>query len=158
VHGGPDKAVYAYAGEDTAWWEAQFEAPLGPGVWGENLTTEGVDVTNAVIGERWRVGSVELEVCQPRIPCVKLGTRFGDLRMVQIFARACRPGAYLRIVTEGDLGAGDAIDVLSRPDHGVTIELVSRAILLDKSLRERAVSAPELAPGLLKLLRPPQAA
>src|SRR3954468_3702198 len=79
VHGGPDKAVYAFASEDTAWWEAQFESSLGPGVWGENLTTEGIDVTNAVIGERWRVGSVELEVCQPRIPCVKLGTRFGDL-------------------------------------------------------------------------------
>jgi MOSC domain-containing protein YiiM len=158
VHGGPDKAVYAYASEDTAWWEERFEAPLGPGVWGENLTTQGIDVTGALIGERWRAGSVELEVCQPRIPCAKLGTRFGEQRMVQIFARAGRPGAYLRIIGEGDLAAGDPIEVLSRPDHDVTVGLVARAVSLDKSLRAHVVTAPQLAEDLRERLRPAQAA
>src|SRR3954469_3750355 len=69
VHGGPDKAVYAYASEDTAWWSAELGRDLGPAIFGENLTTEGVDVSGAVIGERWRVGTVELQVAQPRLPC-----------------------------------------------------------------------------------------
>ena len=101
VHGGPDKAVYAYASEDAAWWAAELDREIPPGMFGENLTTEGVDVSGAVIGERWRIGTVELEVCQPRLPCAKLGTRFGDLKMVRRFGEASRPGAYLRIVTRG---------------------------------------------------------
>jgi MOSC domain-containing protein YiiM len=153
VHGGPDKAVYAYAGEDIAWWAAQLETELPYGVFGENLTTEGVDVSGAVIGERWRIGTVELEVSQPRLPCSKLGIRFGDQKMVRRFGEASRPGAYLRIVTEGELGAGDEIELLSRPDHGVTVALVSDAILLDDSLRARAASAPELAESLAAPLR-----
>ena len=107
VHGGPDKAVYAYAEEDTAWWEAELGRPLGPGAFGENLTVAGLDVTGAVIGERWRVGTTELEVCQPRQPCSKLGIRFGDPRMVKRFAQVARPGAYLRVLVPGQLGAGD---------------------------------------------------
>jgi MOSC domain-containing protein YiiM len=153
VHGGPDKAVYAYAREDAAWWEQQLDRTLAPGMFGENLTTEGVDVSGAVIGERWRIGTVVLEACQPRIPCAKLGTRFGDLRMVKRFGEASRPGAYMRIVSEGELGAGDAIEVLSRPEHGITVAFVADAILLDETLRERAVSAPELAESLASLLR-----
>jgi MOSC domain-containing protein YiiM len=153
VHGGPDKSVYAYASEDTAWWASELGRELVPGMFGENLTTAGVDVSGAVIGERWRVGSVELEVSQPRLPCAKLGLRFGDPMMVRHFGEANRPGAYLRIVTEGELGAGDAIEVLARPEHGVTVALVSRAILLDPSLRARAGSAPELAESLAAHLR-----
>jgi MOSC domain-containing protein YiiM len=153
VHGGPDKAVYAYASEDIAWWAAQLGRELPYGMFGENLTTAGVDVSGAVIGERWRVGSVELEVSQPRLPCSKLGLRFGDLKMVRRFGEAGRPGAYLRIVTEGELGAGDAVELLSRPEHGVTVALVSDAILLDESLRARAGSAPELAESLAAQLR-----
>ncbi len=153
VHGGPDKAVYAYASEDTAWWAAELGRELPHGMFGENLTTEGVDVTGAVIGERWRVGSVELEVAQPRLPCSKLGIRFGDLRMVRRFGEASRPGAYLRIVREGELGAGDEIELLSRPGHGITVAFVSDAILLDESLRARAGSAPELAEDLAAHLR-----
>jgi len=153
VHGGPDKAVYAYAAEDTAWWAAELGSPLGPAAFGENLTLEGVDVTHAVIGERWGIGTTELQVCQPRFPCSKLGLRFGDLKMVKRFGEASRPGAYLRILREGELGAGDAVALLDRPEHGVTIELVSRALLLDDSLRERAAAAPELAAGLLRYLR-----
>jgi MOSC domain-containing protein YiiM len=153
VHGGPDKAVYAYASEDIAWWAAELGRELPYGVFGENLTTAGFDVTGAVIGERWRAGSVELEVSQPRLPCSKLGLRFGDLKMVKRFGEASRPGAYLRIVTEGELGAGDEIELLSRPEHGVTVALVSDAILLDESLRPLAGSAPELAESLAGQLR-----
>jgi len=153
VHGGPDKAVYAYASEDAAWWAAELDRDIAPGMFGENLTTAGVDVSGAVVGERWRVGTVELEVCQPRIPCFKLGIRFGDPLMVRRFGEANRPGAYLRIVREGELRAGDAIEVVDRPAHGVTVALVSAAILLDDSLRARAATAPELAQGLAKYLR-----
>ena len=153
VHGGPDKAVYAYAREDDRWWAEQLDREIPPGMFGENLTTEGLDVTGAVIGERWRIGSVVLEVAQPRIPCAKLGTRFGDLTMVKRFGEANRPGAYLRIVAEGELGAGDEIEVLSRPEHGITVAFVSAAILLDETLRERAASTPGLAEDLAALLR-----
>jgi MOSC domain-containing protein YiiM len=158
VHGGPDKAVYAYATEDIAWWAEALGRELPPGVFGENLTTEGVDVSGAVVGERWRIGTTELEVCQPRLPCFKLGLRFGDPLMVRRFGEASRPGAYLRIICEGELGAGDAIEVLSRPAHGVTVALVSRAILLDDSLRAAAAAAPELAQGLARYLKDDQAA
>jgi MOSC domain-containing protein YiiM len=144
VHGGPDKAVYAYAAEDTAWWDAQLRRELGPGAFGENLTVEGVDVSGAVVGERWRIGTVELEVCQPRFPCFKLGLRFGDPRMVKRFTRAERPGAYLRIRREGELGAGDAVEVVDRPAHGVTVAFVARAVMIDHGLLARAAAAPEL--------------
>jgi len=153
VHGGPDKAVYAYAREDEQWWGEQLDREIPPGMFGENLTTEGLDVTGAVIGERWRIGSVVLEVAQPRIPCSKLGMRFGDLTMVKRFGEANRPGAYLRIISEGELGAGDEIEVLSRPDHGITVAFVAAAILLDETLRERAASTPGLAEDLAALLR-----
>ena len=154
VHGGADKAIYAYASEDTAWWAAQLgRDELGPGWFGENLTLEGVDVTGTVVGERWRVGDAELEVSQPRLPCAKLGIRFGDPRMVKAFARASRPGAYLRIIGEGTVGAGDAVELLHRPEHGVTVELVSRAFLLDPSLQPAAARAPELAASLADELR-----
>jgi MOSC domain-containing protein YiiM len=158
VHGGPDKALYAYASEDAAWWAQELGREIVPGMFGENLTTEGVDVSGAVVGEHWRVGTVELEVCQPRIPCFKLGLRFADPLMVRRFGEASRPGAYLRIVREGELGAGDAIAVAGRPAHGVTVALVSAAVMLDDSLRARAVSAPELAPDLARYLRQDEAA
>src|SRR3954464_7951541 len=134
VHGGPDKAVYAYAREDADWWEDVLGIDIPNAMFGENLTVEGVDVSGAVIGERWRMGTVELEVCQPRLPCSKLGLRFGDLSMVKRFGHASRPGAYLRIVTEGELAAGDEVVVLSRPDHDVAVALVSDSILIDESL------------------------
>jgi MOSC domain-containing protein YiiM len=153
VHGGPDKAVYSYASEDIAWWARELARELPYGMFGENLTTQGVDVSGAVIGERWRIGTVELEVAQPRLPCSKLGIRFEDLKMVRRFGEASRPGAYLRIVTEGELGAGDEIEILSRPSHGITVAFVSDAILLDESLRGRAGSAPELAESLAAPLR-----
>jgi MOSC domain-containing protein YiiM len=153
VHGGPDKAVYAYAAEDTAFWEGELGRELWPGAFGENLTTEGLDVSGAVVGERWRIGGVELEVCQPRLPCAKLALRMGEPTMVKRFAQASRPGAYLRIVSEGSLGAGDAIEVVARPEHGVTVRDVSDAILLDEALLGLAASAPELPAELAAWMR-----
>ena len=148
VHGGPDKAVYSYAREDTALWEQEVGRELGPGAFGENLTLSGVDVTNAVIGERWAIGSTLLEVSQPRFPCFKLGLRFDDPKMVKRFGQARRPGAYLRIVEEGEVGAGDAVEIVHRPDHGVTIALVYEATFHDDTLLPRILDAPELAADL----------
>ncbi len=150
VHGGPDKAVYAYAAEDTSWWNTELgRDDLGPGSFGENLTTAGVDCTNAVIGERWRVGTVLFEVCQPRQPCFKLGLHLDDPKILKRFAQASRPGAYLRILEPGTLEAGDTVEVVDVPDHGVTIRLVADAILLDHDLAGQAAQAPQL-PGPLR--------
>jgi MOSC domain-containing protein YiiM len=133
VHGGPHKAVYAYAREDLDWWEGELHRSFPNGAFGENLTVKGVDVTGASIGERWRVGSVLLEVSEPRFPCWKLGVRFEDPKMLKRFAAARRPGAYLRIVEEGSLAAGDVVDVVDRPDHGLTIAGFAHAYLEDRS-------------------------
>jgi MOSC domain-containing protein YiiM len=148
VHGGPDKAVYAYAAEDEEWWEAQLGRELGQAPFGENLTTRGLPVSEAVIGERWEVGSALLEVAQPRLPCFKLSVRMGDRLFPKRFAAAGRPGAYLRIVREGDIGPGDPIEVLSRPAHGVTSALVSRALVGEPELLPEALGATELPPEL----------
>jgi MOSC domain-containing protein YiiM len=144
VHGGPDKAVYAYGAEDAEAWEAELGRVLGPGAFGENLTVRGLPVSEAVIGERWAVGSTLLEVAQPRLPCFKLGIRMGDPGFLKRFARSGRPGAYLRVLREGDIGAGDPIEVVSRPSHGVTSALVARAILGERELLATALLAPEL--------------
>jgi MOSC domain-containing protein YiiM len=150
VHGGADKAVYAYAIEETRIWEVDLGRELAPAAFGENLTTEGVDVSGALIGERWRIGTTLLEVVQPRLPCFKLGLRMDDPGFVRRFAQASRPGAYLRIVEEGELGAGDPVevDLAGRPDHGVTVRLVSDAVLNDHSLAPRVLEAPQLIPKL----------
>jgi MOSC domain-containing protein YiiM len=145
VHGGPDKALYAYAREDIDWWERELRRDLPHGVFGENLTLRGVDVTGALIGERWRIGSVLLEVSEPRFPCWKLGARFGDPRMLKRFAAARRPGAYLRIVEEGRLAAGDAVQVVERPGHDLTIAAFAHAYLEDRSALTRLLEVPAVS-------------
>jgi MOSC domain-containing protein YiiM len=141
VHGGPDKAVYAYAVEDYAWWSRELGQELGPGTFGENLTVEGIALGALVIGSRWLVGTTELEVAQPRQPCFKLGIRMGDAEFVDRFDEAARFGAYLRIVREGDVGAGDEITVLPRADDtngGITLaELGAATRDADVELLER---------------------
>jgi MOSC domain-containing protein YiiM len=117
VHGGPDKAIYAYAAEDYAWWEAQLHSEFPPGI---NLTTTGIDLSAAVVGEVWSVGTGRLRVTQPRMPCFKLGIRMGDAAFVQRFDEAGRYGIYLRIEREGDLAVGDNIELVSRPPHALT--------------------------------------
>jgi MOSC domain-containing protein YiiM len=132
VHGGYDKAVYAYAREDTDWWESQLGRQLANGVFGENLTLTGMEITRALIGECWRVGSALLEVSEPRFPCWKLGVRFGDPGMVKRFASARRPGTYLRIVESGDVTAGDRVEVVERPAHQLTIGRFAEIYLTDR--------------------------
>ena len=134
VHGGVDKAVYAYAREDYEWWGGELGAEaLEAGTFGENLTVSGLDLNAAMVGERWRVGLALFEVSEPRFPCFKLGIRMGDPRFLKRFAAARRPGTYLRIVEEGELGAGDQIEVVERPAHRVTIGLFVEAYLGDRS-------------------------
>ena len=144
VHGGYDKAVYAYAAEDYAWWAQQLGRELSPGWFGENLTTVGVAIADAAIGERWRVGTALLEVSEPRQPCSTLGAKLGDQRFVKVFARSLRLGTYLRIIEPGDVGAGDPIELVERPDHDVTIGLLSRVLFEDRSLGPRILAADKL--------------
>ena len=126
----------------------------GRAPFGENLTTEGIDVSGALVGERWLIGTTLLEVVQPRLPCFKLGLRIGDPAFLKRFVRASRPGAYLRIVEEGELGAGDPIevDLASLPDHGVTMRLVFDAVLVDDDLIPQVLEAPTLLPSLREWL------
>src|SRR5207253_9413835 len=112
AHGGPDKAAYAYAIEDIQWWEQQIGRSLAYGEFGENLTTEGIEVNNALVGERWEIGTTIFEVSEPRIPCWRLGVRMNDKMFPRRFTEALRPGPYLRIVVEGDVGAGDEIRIV----------------------------------------------
>ncbi len=122
-HGGADKAVYAYAAEDSAWWAGELGREITPGLFGENLTTAGVNVTAAVIGERWLIGTdgVLLEVRMPRTPCANLSARMGMPRFHRRFAASGRTGALLKVLTPGRVAAGDDIRIQRRPDHGVTI-------------------------------------
>lgn len=144
-HGGADQAVYAYAREDLDTWGRVLGRTLPDGVFGENLTTTGIDLTGALIGERWRVGAdVVLEVSCPRIPC---GTFQGWLRRdgwIKEFTQAARPGAYLRVIAAGEIAAGDAISVVHRPDHDVTIAVTFRALTLEPGLLPRLLAADAL--------------
>lgn len=143
-HGGVDQAVYAYADEDAQWWARELRRTVTPGMFGENLTTRGIDVSGAVVGEQWAIGSTRLEVSAPRIPC---GTfqRFWDVAHLQKrFTAHGAPGAYLRVLQPGEIGAGDDVNVLERPAHGVTIGEVFRALTGDRSLAHRLLEAPQL--------------
>ena len=143
-HGGPHKAVYAYAFEDYQWFSTQYQRNFLAGDFGENLTTTHIDITHALIGEHWKIGSAEFEVSEPRIPCYKLGLKLNDRAFPAAFAKALRPGAYLRIIKEGDLGASDSIQIISRPDHGVTVSDVANAYLFDHRLFPRLLNVPQL--------------
>jgi MOSC domain-containing protein YiiM len=145
AHGGPDKAVYAYAIEDARWWEKELGRALEHGTFGENLTCIGIDVNAALIGERWRIGTTVLEVSEPRVPCWRLGVRMNDKLFPRRFTQALRPGAYLRIVVEGELGAGDEIQVIERPGHGLTIRDVFRIYTRDEDEVERLLTVPQLS-------------
>ncbi|WP_293775034.1 MOSC domain-containing protein [Sporichthya sp.] len=144
-HGGIDQAVYAYQREDLDRWAEELGRELHDGNFGENLTTRGVDLAAAVIGERWRIGSAEFEVSSPRTPCGTFKNHLDNLRgWVKTFTADGRPGAYLRVLVEGEVGAGDEIVVLHRPDHGVTIAEVFRAIMTEKTLMPGLLDVPEL--------------
>jgi MOSC domain-containing protein YiiM len=143
-HGGPDKAVYAYAVEDARWWERELDRPLHAGAFGENLTTEGLDVTGAVIGERWRIGTAELQVVSPRIPCRTFAAFWDVPDLVKRFTAHGAPGAYLRVTREGEVGAGDRVEVVDRPAHGLTVGEVFRARSGERALVPRMLEADDL--------------
>lgn len=140
-HGGDDQAVYAYAREDLDVWQERLDRELTNGMFGENVTTSGVDVTGALIGERWRIGSdgLILEVTRPRTPCKTFEVRLGIRGWIKTFTHGGSPGAYLRIVEPGHVQTGDAVEIVHRPDHDVTIGTVYRAMMLE----------PDLMPSLL---------
>lgn len=141
-HGGTDQAVYAYTREDLDWWEPQVGRPLPSGCFGENLTTEGLDVNGALVGERWQVGDeLVLEVTSPRVPCGTFAVWLDDHGWVKTFRRAARPGAYLRVLVPGSVAAGDAIQVVHRPTHDVTVALMFRALTTEPELMPRLAAA-----------------
>lgn len=151
-HGGPDQAVYVYADEDADWFARDLARDIPPGLFGENLRTRGLDVSGAVIGERWRIGAKAVfEVTLPRVPCGTFARRMGVPGWVDRFTEYGAPGAYLRVVRTGDLARGDHVRVLSRPEHGVTIgEWFRRGspgdatTLLDAAAQGQFTAAPEL--------------
>lgn len=139
-HGGDDQAVYAYAREDLDRWQEALGRPLRNGAFGENLTTAGLDVTDARIGERWQVGDeVVLEVSAPRIPCGTFAEWMAERGWVKRFTAAAVPGAYLRVIAPGELRAGDPVEVVSRPGHDVTVGVTFRALTTEPELLPRLV-------------------
>ncbi|MGI5377576.1 MOSC domain-containing protein [Streptomyces sp. CA-251387] len=141
-HGGDDQAVYAVAREDLDDWERELGRSLANGGFGENLTTEGVDVSGALIGERWRIGSeVVLEVTSGRIPCRTFQGHVGEKQWVKRFTAKGAPGAYLRVIEPGEIRAGDAMEIVHRPDHGVTVALQFRAVTTERALLPRLLAA-----------------
>jgi MOSC domain-containing protein YiiM len=145
AHGGPDKVVYAYAIEDALWWKEKLGRSLQYGEFGENLTTEGIAVNDALVGERWAIGTAVFEVSEPRIPCWRLGVRMNDQGFVRRFTEAMRPGTYLRIIVEGAVGAGDGIKIIERPDHDLTIRDIFRIYTRDREEVERLLAVPRIS-------------
>lgn len=149
-HGGPDHAVYAFAREDLDHWGEQLGRALPDGFFGENLTTLGIDVNEAVVGERWRVGTALLEVAKVRTPCRVFAGWLGvnglpEEGWIKRFAAEGRPGPYLRVLEEGVVEAGDPLVVEHRPDHGITVSTVFRAVTTRRALLPSLLAAPELA-------------
>jgi MOSC domain-containing protein YiiM len=143
-HGGTDQAVYAMAREDMDDWERELGRPLPHGSFGENLTMSGVDVTGALIGERWRIGpGLVLEVTSGRIPCRTFQGHLGEQRWVRRFTAKGAPGAYLRVIEPGEIRAGDPVEIVHRPAHGVTVALQFRAVTTERELLPRLLAAGE---------------
>lgn len=141
-HGGDSQAVYAFAREELDWWGGQLGRELPNGMFGENLTTRGLDVDGALVGERWAVGDeVVLEVCGPRIPCATFSARMGERAWVKRFSDVGRTGAYLSVVTGGTVRPGDVIEVVVRPDHDITVPDTFRAFMGDLETAERVLAA-----------------
>ncbi|MFE7120799.1 MOSC domain-containing protein [Streptomyces sp. NPDC057654] len=146
-HGGDDQAVYAYAREDLDFWERELGRELAPGTFGENLTTAGIDVTGALVGERWRVGpDLLLEVTSPRIPCRTFAGWLEEKGWVRRFTLAGVPGAYLRVLEPGEIRAGDPVEIVHRPDHDVTVALLFRAVTTERELLPRVLAAGDALP------------
>jgi MOSC domain-containing protein YiiM len=153
-HGGDDQAVYAYAREDYDWWEAELGRTLSGGIFGENLTTVGLDVNGAIIGETWRIGAeLVLQTTFGRIPCATFQAKMAEPQWLKRFTREARPGAYLRVVEPGEVRAGDEVRVLHRPSHGVSIAEGFRAWMLEPELLPRLLEADEVPESMKEQVR-----
>jgi MOSC domain-containing protein YiiM len=153
-HGGSDQAVYAYAREDLDRWEAELGRPLANGVFGENLTTAGLDVNGALIGECWRIGpDVILEVSRPRFPCATFQGWLEREGWIKQFTRAALPGAFLRVIEPGEIRAADPVEIVHRPGHDVTVALVFRAMTREPELLARLLVADALPEETKELAR-----
>jgi MOSC domain-containing protein YiiM len=149
-HGGVDQAVYAYSREELDWWAAELGQELRDGQFSENLTTRGIDVDEAEVGERWQVGGVTFEVASVRIPCNDFKSwqhlnGYDARAWVKRFTARGRPGAYLRVLQEGELRAGDDLRVVHQPGHGVTVSMMFRALTTDRSLLPELLKVDRLA-------------
>jgi MOSC domain-containing protein YiiM len=146
VHGGPYKAVYSYPQEHYQFWSEQLpEMDLPYGAFGENLTTEGLMEDTVYIGEQFRIGSAVLQATQPRMPCFKLGIRFGRADMVKRFWLSGRSGIYFSVIEEGELAAGDPIESIARPPESISIADVVKLYRGDEKsgeLLNRALRSP----------------
>lgn len=146
-HGGSEQAVYVVARQELEHWERELGRSLPDGAFGENVTTRGIDVDDAVIGTRWRMGSALLEVTGPRIPCRTFAWALDEPRWVRRFTERGRSGAYVRVIEPGTISAGDAVEVVDIPEHGVTVVEVFRAYTGGgREVIERVVAARVLAP------------
>ncbi|MER6915573.1 MOSC domain-containing protein [Streptomyces sp. NPDC000594] len=150
-HGGSDQAVYAFAREDLDDWERELGRPLHNGIFGENLTTEGLEVSDALIGERWRIGGGPLlEVTDGRIPCRTFQGWLGEKGWVRRFTQRARTGAYLRVIEPGGVRAGDRVEIVYRPDHGVTASMGFRAATTERTLLPEVLAAGDALHGELR--------
>lgn len=153
-HGGSDQAVYAYAREDLDRWEHELGRSLANGTFGENLTTAGVDVNGALIGERWRIGpDVVLEVSCPRIPCATFQGWLERDGWIKRFTQAVLPGPYLRVIEPGQIRGGDPVEIVQRPGHNVTVALAFRALTREPDLLPQLLAADALPEEGKELVR-----
>jgi len=149
VHGGPEMAAYLYSADDYRWWERELGRPLPPGTFGENLTVTGLQDDAVHIGDRLRVGGALVEVTSPREPCFKLGLRMEDPRFVTRFRDAGRTGFYVRVLEEGEVGAGDAVERVERDRHGFSVRAAHLTMTRDRRDPEalrRAAAVERLKP------------
>jgi MOSC domain-containing protein YiiM len=156
-HGGEHKAIYAYPFEHFAWWAEQLErTDLTPGQFGENFTTEGLLETNVHIGDQFRIGTVLVEVTQPRVPCFKLGMKMGDAQFVKRFLHSERSGFYLRVLEEGEVRTGDSIERVQSHPEAISVQYIHHLYFqdsLNKTEIKRALSVEALSKEWRKQLR-----
>jgi len=151
VHGGPSKAVYVYPVEHYELWRRELpDMRLPWGMFGENLTIEGLSEETVNIGDRFRIGTAEVVVTQPRMPCYKLGIKFGRDDIIKRFLQSGRSGFYFAVLKEGEVGAGDTIELIHRDENNVTVADIVRLYVSEKDNREllqRAVRVEALSEG-----------